>query len=132
MIYVVNGYNEEPTYFNGYLNASAKSEAEKLLAQKQADILNKEAVRFSICATFVEGENITWREAVESDPEDIIYQVFDASTGQYVQCANKTEAYTLNEQKKAQFLESARMHVVEELEGIPVYNSEETIPVEVM
>ena len=119
MIYKINGYNTEPTYFDEATNPNAKTDAEALLAQKQQDVLAYEAVRFSICATFVNGNDTTWREVQESDPEDTICQVFDTFAGSYIQCSNKTEAFALNEQKKQEFLESIRLNVVEELTEIP-------------
>ena len=141
MIYQVNGYNTEPTYFDDAINANAKADAETLLAQKQSDILAYEAVRFSICATFVNGNDTTWREVQESDPEDTVCQVFDTFTGTYTQCANKTEAYALNQEKKQTFLASVGLDKVYELKEMPVkqvYDSSKfgntvgTIPVEVM
>ena len=119
MIYKVNGYNVDPTYFDEATNPNAKTDAEALLAQKQADVLAYEAVRFSICATFVNGNDTVWREVQESDPEDTVCQVFDTFTGQYTECRNKTEAHILNEQKKIQFLESVGLDRVFELEEMP-------------
>lgn len=119
MIYQVNGYNADATYFDDAINSNAKAQAEALLAQKQIDVLSYEAVRFSICATFVNGNDTTWREVQESDPEDTVCQVFDTFTGTYTQCANKTEAYALNEQKKQDFLASVQLDKVYELEQIP-------------
>lgn len=141
MIYQVNGYNTQPTYFDETNNVNAKVDAEALLAQKQIDVLAYEASRFSICATFVEGNNTTWREVQESDPEDTICQVFDTFTGTYIECANKTEAFALNEQKKQEFLISIRLDKVIELTEMPVNqtyspniygNTVGSIPVEVM
>ena len=119
MIYQVIGYNVEPTYFDEATNPNAKAEAEALLVQKQTDVLAYEAVRFSICATFVDGNNTTWREVQESDPEDTICQVFDTFTGSYTQCANKTEAYALNAQKQQAFLASIGLDKVIELTELP-------------
>lgn len=112
MIYKVNGFNVEPTYFDDTTNPNAKAEAEALLAQKQADVLAYEAVRFSVCATFVNGNDTTWREVQDSDPEDTVCQVFDTFTGIYTQCANKTEAFALNDQKKQAFLASVLLDKV--------------------
>ena len=119
MIYQVNGFNVEPTYFDEATHANAKSEAEALLAQKQADVLAYEAVRFSVCATFVNGNDTTWREVQESDPEDTICQVFDTFTGTYTQVNCKTEANALNEQKKQAFLASIGLDSVKELSELP-------------
>jgi hypothetical protein len=119
MIYRVNGYNVEPTYFDEATNPNAKADAEALLTQKQADVLAYEAVRFSICATFVNGNDTTWREVQGSDPEDTICQVFDTLTGQYTQVPNKTEAFALNEQKKELFLESVELDKVYEISELP-------------
>ena len=141
MIYQVNGYNVATSYFDETTNPNAKADAETLLAQKQADVLAYEAVRFSICATFVNGNDTTWREIQESDPEDTICQVFDHTNGTYVQVGNKTEAYQLNEQKKQEFLISVGLDKVVELLEMPkddaTINSKfgttvGTIPVEVM
>lgn len=119
MIYKVNGYNTEPTYFDEATSANAKADAESLLAQKQQDVLTAESVRFSVCATFVNGNDTTWREVQEADPEETICQVFDTFTGQYTECANKTEAFALNEQKKLNFLASVGLDKVEELTEMP-------------
>lgn len=119
MIYQVNGYNTESIYFDEATNSNAKTDAELFLAQKQVDVLAYEAVRFSICSTFVDGNNTTWREIQDSDPEDTICQVFDTFTGQYTQVSNKTEAYALNEEKKQQFLASIGLDKVIELTEMP-------------
>lgn len=119
MIYQVNGYNVEPTYFDEATNSNAKAEAEALLAQKQVDVLAYEAVRFSICATFVNGNDTTWRTIEDSDPEDTICQVFDTFTGTYTQVNNKTEAHALNAQKQQAFLASVGLDKVIELAEIP-------------
>lgn len=141
MIYQVNGYNVEPTYFDDSINPNAKADAEALLAQKQKDVLAYEANRFSICATFVSGNDTTWREIQESDPEETICQVFDHMVGSYTQVANKTDAYFLNVQKQQAFLASIGLDKVYELTEMPVaqkYASDVygttvgDIPVEVM
>lgn len=157
MIYFVNGYNEKPTYFVeqsvfdenpnyelGTLVVGTKTDAQAFLAQKQVDVLESEAVRFSICVTFVNGNDTTWREVQDSDPEDTICQVFDTYTGTYTECSNKTQAYALNEQKKQEFLASVYLDTVQETNELPkppvqsAYNTViygETvgdIPVEVM
>ena len=92
---------------NKQVNA-LQAQVDNVSTQKQADVLAYEAVRFSVCATFVNGNDTTWREVQDSDPEDTICQVFDTFTGQYTQCANKTEAFALNDQKKQ---EIGRAHV---------------------
>jgi hypothetical protein len=119
MIYKVNGYNAEPTYFDELDNPNAKADAEALLIETQQTVLAAEAVRFSVCATFVDGNNTTWREVQESDHEDTICQVFDTFTGQYTECPNKTEAHTLNAQKQQAFLASIGFDKVIELTEMP-------------
>ena len=96
-----------------------KEEAEALLLQNQKDALAIESVRFSICATFVNGNDTTWREVTIEDPEETICQVFDTFTGTYTQCANKTEAFALNEQKKQAFLASVGLDKVYEVDSMP-------------
>jgi hypothetical protein len=120
MIYQVNGYNVEPTYFDESINPNAKADADALLVQKQTDVLAFEAVRFSICATFVNGNDTTWREIQESDPEDTICQVFDTFTGTYTEVPNKTAAYALNAEKQQAFLASVGLDKVVELTEMPI------------
>ena len=144
MIYQVNGYNVEPTYFDESTNPNAKADAQTFLEQKQKDVLAYEAVRFSICATFVNGNDTVWREILATDPEDTICQVFDTFTGQYTECANKTEAYALNAEKQQAFLASVGLDKIIELTEMPkplikqIYDPNTygqtvgTIPVEVM
>lgn len=120
VIYQVYGYNVDPTYFDEVNNSNAKADAEALLTQKQKDVLEYEAVRFSICATFVEGNNTTWREIKDTDPEDTICQVFDTFTGTYKQVNSKTEAYALNKIMQNNFLASIKLDKVYELETMPV------------
>jgi hypothetical protein len=129
MIYQIIGYNNPPTYFNEADNPNAKADAEQFLAQKQIEVLNKEHVRFSICATFVNGNDSTWREVTIEDPEDTICQVFDTFTGSYTQCANKTEAYALNAQKQQAFLASIGLDKVIELTEMPPKPGNLTQPV---
>lgn len=132
MIYKVNGYNTEQAYFVdqttfeqnpnytvGALVVGTQSDAENLLTQRQQEVLLQEAVRFSVCATFVNGNDTTWREVQESDPEDTVCQVFDTFTGQYTEVTNKTEAFALNEQKKQNFLTSCGLDAVVEIEELP-------------
>ena len=134
MIYKVNGYNLEHIYyvadqitldeakvFNPNLKyiIGSQIDAQAALEQKQKDVLAYEAVRFSICATFINGNDTVWREVQDSDPEDTICQVFDTFTGQYTQCSNKTDAYALNEQKKQEFLTSVGLDKIHELDSIP-------------
>lgn len=132
MIYKVNGYNNLPTYYVeqsvfdanstyefGTLIVGNKQDADAKLSELKKTVLEYEAVRFSVCATFVNGNDTTWREIQESDPEDTICKVFDTFTGQYTECATKTEALALNEQKKQSFLTSCGLDKVYELETLP-------------
>lgn len=120
MIYQVNAYGAQPTFLDSNQNANAKAEAEALLAQRREALLLQESYRFSVCATFVNGGNTTWRAVEDSDPEDTVCQVFDTFTGRYTECQNKSEALALNEQKKQAFIESVRMDRVIELAEMPV------------
>ena len=119
MIYQVNGYNTEPTYFDDSKIATAQADAQSLLVKNQQEALIQNAVRFSICATFIDGNNTVWREVQESDPDDTICQVLDTFTGTYTQVNSKTEAYALNEQKKQAFLASVKLDKVYEVDVMP-------------
>lgn len=120
MIYKVNGFNTEPTYFDESTNANAKQDAESLLIQKQFDVLSYEAFRFSICATFVNGNDTVWRDVLETDPENTVCQVFDHTKGIYTEVNNKTEAFALNEQRKQEFLFSIKLDKIYELSEMPI------------
>jgi hypothetical protein len=127
MIYKVNKFYDLPQYFDEATNPNAKADAEALLTQVRAEVLEKEAGRFSICATFVNGNDTTWREVQDSDPEDTVCQVFDTLTGQYTQAVTKTEAYALNEQKKQELLISCGLDAVIELEEMPIQTQPVTV-----
>lgn len=124
MIYKVNGYGSLSRYFDDATNPNAKADAETFLTEMRSKVLTIEASRFSICATFVNGNATTWREIQESDPEDTVCQVFDTYTGKYTQCDNKTQAYALNETKKEAFLKMAQLDKVYELEAMPIEDNE--------
>lgn len=132
MIFKVNGYNEIPTFFVdqstfdsnqnyklGNLVVGSKEDADSKLLDLQNLILSYEAVRFSICATFVNGDDTEWREIKESDPEETICQVLNHNTGQYTQCNNKTEAFILNEKMKQDFLVDFGIDKVIEQDALP-------------
>lgn len=133
MIYKVNNFTGAATFFAaqeivnennnnfilGDLVVGNKDDAENLLIQRQQEVLLQETDRFSVCSTFVNGNDTTWREVQEADLEDTICQVFDTLTGQYTQVNNKTEAFILNEQKKQNFLVSVGLDSVVEIEELP-------------
>lgn len=119
MIYQVNTYNGVPTYFDEVDNPNAKADAEALLAERRAQTLIQEAARFSICATFVSGNDTVWRELREDDPEDTTCHVFDHLLGEYEEVKGKTLAYQLNEQRKEEFLASAGLDKVYEYAVMP-------------
>lgn len=119
MIYQVNEFNGLPTYFDSTINENAKAEAEALLSQRKEQTLIQEAVRFSICATFVDGTDTVWRNVLDADPEDTVCQVFDNLKGQYDVAPNKTAAYQMNEQRKQEFLEAIKLDKVYEYETMP-------------
>jgi hypothetical protein len=119
LIYQVNSFDGVPTYFDSAINENAKEEAEVLLAKRREQVLIQEAVRFSICATFVDNSNTTWRNIKDEDPEDTVCQVFDHLLGEYEEAPNKTEAFALNEQRKQEFLTSIRLDKVYEHETMP-------------
>ena len=141
MIYKVNLHRTEAAFFDEATNVNARQEAETILATERIKALLEEETRFSINAAVYINGNTAWRAIQDSDTEDTICQVFNTFTGQYTECANKTEAYALNEQIKEQFLSSIGLDKVYELEAMPVTNgysvhvygeSVGTIPVEVM
>lgn len=132
MIYKVNCFGSNETYFVsqeifdanlnykfGKLIVGNQVDAQELLLKNQVNALEQEKQRFSICATFVDGNNTTWRNLLDSDPEETVCQVFDSITGKYIECANKTEAYALNESKKQEFLVFAGLNSVIELDKLP-------------
>lgn len=108
-----------PTYFDDAINPNAKAEAEALLAQRRAETLLQEAARFSICATFVSGNDTVWRELREDDPEDTTCHVFDHLIGEYEEVQGKTAAYELNEQRKEEFLAASGLDTVREHVTMP-------------
>lgn len=133
-IYKVNNLGKKPTYYVASKEALDQAIAINpdldyvigglVDAQAALDViktaqLEAEKVRFSICATFVNGNDTTWREIQDSDPEDTICQVFDTFTGTYTQVNSKTEANQLNEQKKQAYLDSVGLGSLVELSEVP-------------
>jgi hypothetical protein len=94
---------EETKLYNS-IKIGSEQNANELLALNQQEALEVEKLRFSIALTVIEGTDTTWREMIESDPEEYLYQVFNTATGQYKQCSNKTEAVQENELRKQEFL----------------------------
>jgi hypothetical protein len=129
MIYKVNKFYVEPEYFDEATNPNAKAEAEALLAQVRVEVLEKEAVRFSICAEFVVGSDTTWRAIQDTDPEDTSCLVLDTSTGTYTKVNNKTEAYALNEQIKQNFLSECMLDTLVEITDMSMEPVNNVIPV---
>lgn len=141
-IYQVNGYNEAPTFYvpdttflvnvapnNPYIKAvlvGTEQDAQVELVNRQKNVILQETVRFSVCATFVEGDNSVWREVLDSDPEDTVCKVFNAFTGQYISYSTKTEANAANEQMKQQFLATIGMDSVKTLDALPEYKQPAT------
>ena len=119
MIYKVNGYITGPVYFDESKVADAKTQADILLESNRTQALISEASRFSICATFVDGQNTTWREIQESDPEDTVCQVFNHLTGTYTEVLSKTDAIKLNTELKEQYLTDIGLDKVEQLDSMP-------------
>ena len=154
MIYKVFSYNDIPTFFvtqdvyeankdyeHALLVVGGLEDAELLLAEKQHGTLANEASRFSICASFVAGNDTVWRQIQEDDPDDTICQVFNHMSGTYTEVLSKAAANELNEQYKKEFLESINLDKVHTLDAIPVIqvyspakygDTVGTIPVEVM
>ena len=108
---------EETKLYNS-IKIGSEQNANELLALNQQEALEVEKLRFSIALTVIEGTDTTWREMIESDPEEYLYQVFNTATGQYKQCSNKTEAVQENELRKQEFLTSVGLNSVITLESI--------------
>ena len=133
-IFQVNGYNNQSTFYvdqatydansatfkGGTLVVGTQADADAKLATLQASVLAYEAVRFSMCATFVNGNDSVWREVVSTDPEDTVCQVFNTFTGQYTSYPNQTEAKAANAALQAQFLDSIGLGAVTSPSALPV------------
>lgn len=75
---VVNPFTGEQTTFEDIALANTKAE------EVRAEVLEREAYRFTVAKEVVEGENTTWMNAdLDNDPEDYRYQVFNTFTGQH-------------------------------------------------
>jgi len=75
---VVNPFTGEQTKFEDEVLANAKAE------EIRAEVLEREAYRFTVAKEVVEGENTTWMNAdLDNDQEDHHYQVFNTFTGQH-------------------------------------------------
>lgn len=146
-IYKVNSYNGLPTFYvnqetydsnidtfkYGRLIVGTEEDATLALNELKKSVLDYEAIRFSICATFVNGNDTVWRAVQDEDPEETVCQVFNTFTGQYTECKNKTEANVLNESFKEQFLTDIGLNKVFQIEELPkLINDGGVIPSEVI
>jgi hypothetical protein len=113
MIYVVNNpIIGEQTQFDTEISSTAYEDALQFLENLRKDILEKETAtqRFQIARVIVNGNDSTWLNAnLVSDPEspeDGHYEVFDTTIGQYIRCSTLSEAKSLDEQLKNNYIES--------------------------
>lgn len=142
-IYQVNRYNALPDFIvpdqatvdaavgNPLVGAAiigTQADAQTRLVQYQQECLAANMTRFSICATFVNGTDQTWREMQDTDPEDFTYLVFNQMTGQYTSCSSKTLALQENEARKAEFLALAKLDQVYPVDALPVPPAPKTTP----
>ena len=63
--------------FIGSIKIGTEQEANELLAINRQATLESEKLRFSIALTIVDGNDTTWREMIDSDEEDYLYQVLN-------------------------------------------------------
>ena len=132
MIYKISGYNSLPTYYVdqdthdnhtdfkiGVLIVGTLDDANAALLNIRKQILENEATRFSVCATFTDGDHSIWRLVIDPDPEDTECQVFNTFTGKYDYYTTKTEAIAANESLKNDFLKQHGLDEVKILDGLP-------------
>lgn len=112
--------------FIGSIKIGTEQEANELLAINRQATLESEKLRFSIALTIVDGNDTTWREMIDSDEEDYLYQVFNNLTGQYKPCSTKTEALQENELRKQEFLVSVGLDSIKTVDALPNFKKRKT------
>jgi hypothetical protein len=114
--------------FIGSIKIGTEQDALDLLAINQQSALEIEKIRFSITLTIVNGTDTTWREMIDSDPEDNLYKVFNFATGQYKDCSTKTEALQENDLRKQEFLNSVGLDNIIIVESLPKFKKHKEPP----
>jgi hypothetical protein len=94
-------------------------DAQNILSQEQQKLFDTEASIFTICSVFVNGNDSTWREVMDTDPEETPCQVFNTITGQHIFANNKTEGAQVLQDVKNQYLVHNNLDVVIELDTLP-------------
>jgi len=115
---------------NGSQVFDTEAEAQAALPVAQAAFLEREGYRFSMVVVVVDGNNTTWRNAVESDADDGDYRVFNQWTGQHEPVSTKAAAQARVQELKAAFLVEAGLDKV--YEYVPPPAPAPTIPTEVL
>ena len=99
---------------NGPRVYETEAEAQTALPVAQAAFLDQESYRFSVVFVEVNGNDTTWRNAVDSDPDSGDYQVFNHNTGQHEGFSSKTLAYARLQELKTEFLALVKLDKVYE------------------
>ncbi len=99
---------------NGPRVYETEAEAQAALPVAQAAFLDQESYRFSVVFVEVNGNDTTWRNAVDSDPDSGDYQVFNHSTGQHEGFSSTTLAYARLQELKTEFLALVKLDKVYE------------------
>ena len=103
----------------GSATIGTEADAQTKLAQNQTEFLAQNAVRFSICLEVVDGNDTTWREALDTDADIGIYKVFNTFTGQYTEYPTLTQAKAANESLKQEVLVSVGLGAVTKVDALP-------------
>lgn len=99
---------------NGPRVYETEAEAQAALPVAQAAFLDQESYRFSVVFVEVNGNDTTWRNAVDSDPDSGDYQVFNHNTGQHEGFSSKALAHARLQELKTEFLALVKLDKVYE------------------
>ncbi len=99
---------------NGPRVYETEAEAQAALPAAQTAFLAQESHRFSLVYVEVNGNNTVWRNALDADPEDGNYQVFNHNTGQHEAFDNKADACARMQELKTQFIADVKLDKVYE------------------
>ena len=81
-----------------------ETDAQNKLIENQNVLLEREASRFVITTTEINGNDTIWRALSSEDPENGVYEVFNHSTGQYTKYQTLTDAKNAINDFKQQLL----------------------------
>jgi hypothetical protein len=96
-----------------------ETNAQNKLIETQNALLTREASRFVITTTEVNGNDTVWRALSSDDPEIGVYEVFNYETGQYTKYQTLTDAKNAINELKQKLLTDCNLTNYTTVDALP-------------